>query len=163
MSRRSAAITAGLTSSREDRHLLPGNDARPADVYIRRWIRRKDAAFDVTVINPLQQASIDRAAIEPGYALDVARNRKNDQSFEACRREGFVFVPLPVETFGAWHQEAAVEITRIARALARETGKDDKTAIRHLFQRLGISLARGNAALFLSRKPDCPPADLVKL
>ena len=85
------------------------------------------------------------------------------QSFEACRREGFVFVPLPVETFGAWHQEAAAKIPRIARALAWETGKEDKTAIRHLFQRLGIFLARGNAALFLSRKPDCLPTDLVGL
>ena len=65
------AITAGLTSRREVRRLLPGNDARPADVFIHRWIRRRDTAFDVTVINPLQRATVDRAAAVPGHALEV--------------------------------------------------------------------------------------------
>ena len=155
------AITANLSSRREARHLLPGNDARPADVFIRRWVRRQDTAFDVTVINPLQQALVNRAAAEPGHALEVARRRKNDQSYEACRQEQIVFIPLPVETFGAWHAEAVVELRRIARALARETGKDEKTTTHHLFQRLSVSLARGNASLFLSRKPDILPMDLV--
>ena len=155
------AITANLSSRREARHLLPGVDARPADVFIRRWIRHQDTAFDVTVINPLQQALVDQAANNPGYALEIAKRRKNEQSFEVCRRENIIFIPLPVETFGAWHPEAIPELRRIARALARETGKEEKSATQHLFQRLSISLARGNASLFLSRKPDSIPVDLV--
>ena len=155
------AITAGLTSRREVRRLLPGIDARPADIFIRRWIRRRDTAFDVTVINPLQRATVDRAAAVPGHALEVALRRKNTQSFEACQREDIVFVPLPVETLGGWHADAAAEITRIARALARETGKEERTAIQHLFKRLSISLARGNAALILSRKPNSLPPELT--
>ena len=155
------AITAGLTSRREVRRLLPGNDARPADIFIPRWNRRRDTAFDVTVINPLQQATVTRAAVDPGHALEVARRRKNAQSFEACQRENIAFVPLPVETLGAWHADAVPEITRIARVLARETGKEEKMAISHIFKRLSISLARGNAALILSRKPDSLPPDLT--
>ena len=64
-----------------------------------------------------------------------------------------------METLGAWHADAVPEITRIARVLARETGKEEKMAISHIFKRLSISLARGNAALILSRKPDSLPFD----
>ena len=52
-------------------------------------------------------------------------------------------------------------VVRIARVLARETGKEEKAAIQHLFKRLSISLARGNAALILSRKPSSLPPDLT--
>ena len=64
-----SAITPGLTSRRKVLILLSGNDARPADVLI----RRRDTAYDVTVINPLQRATVDRAAVIPGHALGVAK------------------------------------------------------------------------------------------
>ena len=105
--------------------LLPGTDARPADIHMRRWTKDKDTAFDVTVINPLQIALVDRCAVEPGHALDVAKRRKMDQSWEACRQEGLFFAPLPVETFGSWHNDAAKELRRIAIAAARNRGKDE--------------------------------------
>ena len=75
------AAASNSTSSREVPHLLPGTDARPADIHMRRWTKGKDTAFDVTVINPLQIALVDRCAAEPGHALDVNRRRKMDQSW----------------------------------------------------------------------------------
>ena len=118
------AAASNSASSREVPHLLPGTDARPADIHMRRWTNGKDTAFDVTVINPLQIALVDRCANEPGHALDVAKRRKMEQSWEACRQEGLVFVPLPVETFGSWHTDAAKELRRIAIAAARNRGRD---------------------------------------
>ena len=76
------------------------------------------------------------------------------QSHEACNQEGISFVPLPMETLGGWHSHAEANITRLARQLARHTGREDGEVIRHLFQRLSILLMKGNAALILSRSPD---------
>ena len=76
-----------------------------------------------------------------------------EQSWEACRQEGLVFVPLPVETFGSWHIDAAKELRRIAIAAARNRGKDESLTVKHFFQKLSVTLARGNAALLLSRIP----------
>ena len=72
-----------------------------------------------------------------------------------------VFSPLPVQTLGSWHPEAAVELRRIGDALARRSPGDDKTAVNHFFQRLGIVLQRGNAHLLLSRQPSYPPSGLI--
>ena len=69
------AVSASLAPTREDRALLPGTDARPADVMIPHWTHGKDTALDVTVINSLQALTVAQAAINPGHALTVAYNR----------------------------------------------------------------------------------------
>ena len=148
------AAQAALGPTKEERALIPGRNARPADVYIPNWVGGRDTALDVTVVSPLQQALVDRAADEPGFALTHAYQRKMRQSHEDCNSEGISFIPLPVETLGSWHIQAVGNITRLARKLARHTGREDEEVVRHLFQRLGILLMKGNAALMLSRSPD---------
>jgi hypothetical protein len=73
--------------------------------------------------------------------------------FHDCDREGFQFFPVVVEALGGWHEDAAVFITRLARQLASRTGKEADEQIKHLFQRLGILLMRGNSAIILKRTP----------
>ena len=82
------AIQAALGPAKEERALIPGRDARPADIYIPNWVGGRDAALDVTVVSPLQQALVDRAADESGSALEHAFQRKMRQSHEDCQREG---------------------------------------------------------------------------
>ena len=50
---------------------------------------RKDAAL-VTVINPLQTATVAQAAETPGHALHVAHKRKLDKSWQPCQDQGIV-------------------------------------------------------------------------
>ena len=58
-----AAVSASLGPSREDRALLPGVEARPADVYVPLWAEGgRDMALDIAVVNPFQQLTIERAA-----------------------------------------------------------------------------------------------------
>ena len=51
-------------------------------------------------------------------------------------------------------------ISRIGKALAGHTGKLESEVVSHLFQRLGILLAKGNSALVLSRSPHISSSDL---
>ena len=114
------AVQACLGPFREDRALIPDTDARPADVLIPHWTRGKDTAMDVTVVNPLQAALVNRAATTPGHALTHAYNRKMGQSGEACRRAGLVFTPMPMETLGGWHEQTVIQVKKLGSALARQ-------------------------------------------
>jgi hypothetical protein len=153
------AQTACLGPTREDRALLPGTEARPADVLIPHWTGGRDTALDLTVINPLQERLVRQAAITPGHALTTAYNRKMDQSGEACRREGMIFVPMPMETLGGWHEQTVLQVKKLASAQARQTGEEQSEATRHLYQKLAVLLAKGNAALLLNRLPEFPSPD----
>ena len=113
----------------------------------------KDCALDVTVVNPLQAALVGQAAETPGHALATAHKRKLDKSWQPCHAQGIVFLPLAVESLGAWHKAAIGEIKKLGSSLARHTGEEETTTIRHLFQQLSIALAKGNAALFNNRNP----------
>ena len=116
--------------------------------------------MDVTVVSPLQATLVDRAATEAGHALQYALDRKNRQSAEDCHREGVKFLPLPIETLGRWHSQAICTIGKLAKQLAGHTWGLEAEVTSHLYQRLGILLMKGNAALIISRSPDFPPQEL---
>ena len=152
----STAANAALAPTKEGRFLLPGEGGRPADIFIPHWSAGRDAALDVTVINPLQAAQVHDAAATAGHALGEAHRRKLDKSWEACHGQGIEFLPLAVECLGAWHPLAIAELKKLGSALARQTGEEESTTIQRLFQRLSISLVKGNAALFNNRSPPEP-------
>ena len=152
----STAASAALSPVKEGRFLLPGVDRRPADVLLPNWAGGRDAALDVTVINPLQQLTLRGAATTPGHALTVAYDRKMSGAAEACASQGISFIPIVFESLGGIHERAIVEGKKLAAALARHSGQEEGEACRHLFSRLSILLQKGNAAILLNRIPQYP-------
>ena len=150
------AAHAGLAPIKEGRFLLPGADRRPADVFLPHWSGGRDGALDVTVVHPFQEATLARAATEPGFALTFAHERKVRGAEEECRRQGIAFLPLVAESMGGWHASAEKEVKKLGSALALHTGQPEGEAISHLWGRLGILLQRGNAALLQNRVPAFP-------
>ena len=150
------AASANLAPRKEENALLPGTSARPADVLIPNWTGGRDTALDVTVVSPLLTDRVDPSIASPGNTLEAAFNDKCRDYLQACEREGLSFIPPPVETLGSWHKKAVEQLRKLARALARSTGKEEEDEIRHLFQRLGVLLVKGNAALLLNRIPSFP-------
>ena len=155
-----ACCQAGLCPVRESQALLPDSDSRPADVLLPSFDQGRDCALDVTVVSPLQQSLLVKAGEEPGAALTYAYERKMRQSSEACQQAGLHFFPLPFETFGGLHPKSISIVTTISRALSAHSGNPSSEVTSHLFQRLGVLLAKGNSALILSRAPKLPSADL---
>lgn len=49
-------------------------------------------------------------------------------------------------------------IAKVGRLQGQRLGQDPSLSIRHLFQRLSVSLWRGNAAMWGTRQPTWPPA-----
>ena len=155
------AASAALAPTKEGRFLLPGDDRRPADVFIPYWAGGRDAALDVTVVNPLQAATMAGAATTPGHALTYAYTRKMRGAEDDCRRQGIAFLPLAVESLGGWHGAAEREVKKLTAALARHTGQEETQACRHSWGRLGILLQRGNAAILGNRVPSYPSDAII--
>ena len=155
-----SCVQACLGPSREDRALIPGSNNKPADLLIPNWTGGKDTAIDLTVVNPLQATLVERAAEDPGFALSHRYNDKMNKHGDACAGVGIVFIPMPVETMGGWHDASVNQIRKIGSSLARQTGQEDSMTISHLFQRLSILLVKGNAALLLNRIPLFPRAEV---
>jgi hypothetical protein len=82
------------------------------------------------------------------------------QTGEACRRAGMVFIPMPLETLGGWHEQTVMQVKKMGSALARQTGKEESEAIRHLYQRLSVLLVKENSALLLNRVPSFPGPEI---
>ena len=56
--------------------LLPGSQARPADVFIPNWVDGRKIAFDVSVVSPTQDAIVTRASDVAGVAIEMRKAEK---------------------------------------------------------------------------------------
>ena len=59
-----------------------------------------------------------------------------------------------------WHDKTVAQVKELASTQARQTGEERSEVIRHLYQKLSVLLARGNAALLLNRFPTFPSPDI---
>ena len=118
---------------------------RPADVYLPCWKRGRPAALDITVISTIQKATIQSAAENQGHALLVAEERKFAAHGATCQVAGISFLPLAIETLGGLSDTTVDTISSIGRLIGQRFGISPPESSRQLFQRLAVSLWRGNA------------------
>ena len=85
--------------------------------------------------------------------MTVAHDRKLDKAWEQCNRVGIAFIPVAVESLGAWHKSAISEVKKLGSAKARQNGEEESVEISRLFQKLLVALMRGYCALFNNRVP----------
>ena len=149
-------IAAALNPIKEGQHLLPGNNRRPADVYIGGWSAGLDTALDVTVINPLQEATLQGASTSAGHALRMRYTSKMTAAADLCQAEGIKFIPLVFESLGGWDDHAEREIKKISAALARQTGEEESETWKKIIGRISVILMKGNASLLSGRIPASP-------
>ena len=76
--------------------------------------------------------------------------------YKNCAR--VAFFPLAVCVFGSWHEEAEVQIKKVARALARHTGRLESTAVAHLWRLLSVTLHKANSAALAARLEGSRPS-----
>ena len=73
---------------------------------------------------------------------------------EGCRQQGLAFVSFALEALGGFHSVAVRQVKMLGAALARQKGQEESETTRHLFQRVSLTLARGNSSLLVSRSPE---------
>ena len=86
------AVAAGLGPVKEGRFLIPGADRRPADILVPNWAGGRDAALDVTVVIPLQAATVAEAATTPGHSLNFAyQPEEGERLCRGLQKAGYCF------------------------------------------------------------------------
>ena len=102
----------------------------PMDAFLPHWAGGLDAALDVTVTHPLQDATRARAATTPGHAMTVAYENKCRIAEELCREQVIAFIPVVEESLGGWHHVALDQFRKLGSALARHTGQDEEGKVK---------------------------------
>ena len=110
---------------------------------VRDWAQGKPAAFDITVTSPLTPAILAEASRRVGAAAEAAENRKHTANDPKCAELGWRCVPLAVETYCNWGEEARRTFTLLATRLAFGSSTFRKArVISDMFGRLNITLVR---------------------
>ena len=145
---RSLKIPAELEPVR----LLRGDGKRPDGATLIPFSQSKCLVWDFTCPDTLAPSHLSQSSLASGSAAAGAESRKRAKYAELARSH--TFVPVAVETLGAWG-EGAIDLTSdLGRRLAIVTG--DLRATSFLRQRLDIAIQRGNSLAVRGTIPlDC--------
>eukprot|EP00731_Ephydatia_muelleri_P011109 Em0006g3a len=133
-------------------NLTPDHDhSRPADVLVHNWSLGKPAAFDFCVTSPLNSLILSEAGVSSGVAAKASEIRKHNSNDAKCVELGWVCIPLVVETYGAWGQEAVKTFVQLASRLAIACSKPKSVIINEIYGRLNTCLMRSISSAILTR------------
>lgn len=135
---------AQIPAAKEPAGLAATNRKRPDGTTLIPWMRGRPLAWDVTVADTYASSHLVRTSSSAGAAAEVAAISKKDK-YDWLRTTHH-FVPVAVETGGAWCSEAVEFVTELGRRITEITGDPLETT--YLFQRLSMAVQRGNAACF---------------
>ena len=115
------------------------------------WSEGRCLAWDFTCPDNLAPSYINRAILGPGIVASDAETLKSAKY--AQLPTSMLFIPIAIETFGAFGEEAAKFMSELGRRLTRTT--QDSRSASLLFQRLSVTIImqRGNAACVLGTIP----------
>ena len=115
--------------------------------------------FDFTVALPHAEAVRGQAAVRRGHAAEHAEQGKITMYEEACVEQGFLFIPLAVETYGGWGAMAQETFKSLSHMISHRSGnlKSESDELRWMYQRHSVALQRDNARMILRRAPAYDP------
>ena len=112
---------AGLSAHLEQGSSWGNNKSRsrPAGILVANWDRGLSAAFDVSVMSPLNPTLIVEASTPSGVAARAAEGRKHEKTDEKCSELGWQCIPIVVETYVQRQERQA--LSQLASQLAART------------------------------------------
>ena len=134
-----------LSPTLEPTGLLANSPLRPDGVTRIPFERGRQLAWDFTCTHPLCPSIMRLTNGLPGQAAALAEERKFSKYKDFSTE--YIFVPIAMETLGAFAPAAACFIEKIGKRLEALTGI--ATSKTYLRQRLSVELQRGNARCVL--------------
>jgi hypothetical protein len=147
----------GLLPKLEPNGVFGHKTGQKPDISVPCWSGSRTAAFDVGVTCPTKISSVEAAAVRRFAAAEGYRATKVRKFSSVCggsTSSDLIFIPLIVETYGAWDPRAHSALCRIASHVASVSGREFSDVKRNMYQRLSFSLMRNNAAMIQDRLPD---------
>ena len=154
---------AGLNPELEKPGLLlpqrPGDShlgrRRPADVYLP-TLAGVSSALDLAITAPQRMEHLTEAARRATSAAEsyAATKASHLGTAPECQSQGMAYVPLVVESTGAWAPQAAAVLKRIARAAAARSGEEPARVHALLMQEMCIIVRGYRARAVLRRRAE---------
>ena len=117
---------------------------RPDGATLIPWKRGKHLAWDVTVPDTYAASHIGETAESAGDAANKAATNKTAKYNTLATTHHFI--PIAIETGGPWNCVALEFISELGKRITQITLEPLET--QYMFQRLSISLQRGNEIAF---------------
>ena len=136
-----ALVQAQQPAVREPPGLTRLDEKRPDGMTQFAWKGGKSLLWDVTVVDTLCASHVKNCSKHPGAAAENAESKKFSTYSELLN--DYCFVPIGIETFGAWGPEGHKLIKEIGKKLKEITGEQRSTFF--LTQRIPMAVQRGNS------------------
>ena len=111
--------------------------------------RGRCLAWNATCPDTFAQSNIQACNVTTGAAAPTAETRKKSKYADICR--GVDFVPVAVETSGAWGKEGWALVKELGRRIC--VVKREPCSTEWLRQRISLAIQRGNAYCILATHP----------
>ena len=122
--------------------LIRGDGKRPDGATLIPWTRGKCLVWDSTSPDAMAPSHLKQSLMASRAVASMAEKFKRDKYSELATSNDFV--PIAVETMGAWGADALAITAELGGRIAALTGEPRSTSF--LRQRLDIAIQRGNAA-----------------
>ena len=132
---------AQIPAVKEPNGLCRSDGKRPDGVTMIPWSRGRCMAWDVTVVDTLAPSHVTDSSSSAGSAAVKAEGIKTAKY--ASLAQTHVFIPLALETMGAWGQQCTDFVTDLGRRLTAVSGEKREPSF--LRQRISMAVQRGNA------------------
>ena len=157
------ASAAGLAPQKEMGSSF-GDPSRPADLLINDWSLGKAGAFDLTVVSPLSPSILHGAGAGNTDVVDEAAKKKHTDNDPKCADLGWTCVPLAVDSYGRWCDEAHTAFSEVAVRLSTRTKVSFSSALSSIYNSLSLVLVRQNGlALIAKRSPGVGAHEMHRL
>ena len=131
--------------------LLRRDGKRPDGATLDPWSRGQSLVWDFTCPDTLAPSHLNQSSMAAGSAAEGAEEIKRNKYRELAEAPEYVFVPIAIETLGAWGQAAQDFARDLGGRLTAVTGDPRETA--WFRQRMDIAVQRGNAAAVIGTLP----------
>ena len=105
----------------------------PVDLLVPKWIVGTPAAFDLLVTSPLNPTISLEVSVTTGAAAWTTEQRKPCSNDAKCDKLAWVYLPLVMESYGAWGKEALESISQLASRLATCSSKGKSVVLTELY------------------------------
>ena len=92
--------------------------------------------------SPLNSLNLLEVGVSSGAAAEASEIRKHNSNDGKCGELGWVCIPLVVETYGVWGQEAVKSFAQLASRLAITCSKPKSVITHDLYGRLNTCLVQ---------------------
>ena len=118
-------MSAGLHAVLEPHGLCRDDGKRPDGMTLTPWSKGRPLLWDFTCVDTLAASNLPISRQEGSKLASLAEDKKR-RKYSSLSRE-FTFLPIAVETLGAWGQDAEFFIRDIGRRITDTTGETRAT------------------------------------